>query len=206
MPSRAAAPAPSEATRPSGKRLLTLTRALPNLFARSQRPPRQSDAGAAEKFAVSPSWFYAITTTDGSEYLALSAASGATIYAEVPMGTVIVPTTPLTIHQAAGEYLRKARESGGATEAHQEALSLEVSLQAVPLVMTELRLRGGFRNGWAERLQISGLRIISSEALAKATDRLPQLLESRARKEAKRAPIRSHALHSRRRKRAPARV
>lgn len=157
---------------------------VPHFMRRAQPPARTTHAPGAELLPVSPAWFYAVTLPDGTAHLALSVASGATIYAHAPEGTVVVPSTPLAIHQAAGAYLWKAREGGGVEGAELEALTLEVSLLAAPMVMAELRLRGGFRKGWAERLQLSGLRIVSEEALARATERLPHLLDAQARRAA----------------------
>jgi hypothetical protein len=173
---------------------------------RTQRPRRSLLSVDPQLLPVSPRWFYAVTLPDGTQHVALSAASGATIYAHAPVGTIVVPTTPLAIHQAAGAYLWKARESGGVEGAELEALTLEVSLLAAPLVMAELRLRGGFRNGWAERLQLSGLRIVSDEALARATERLPHLLDSRARKGAGKVTPLPPATRQRRPRRVPAPV
>lgn len=152
---------------------------VPGFLTRVQRPERVPRGGAQETFPVSPRWFYAITTTDGSEHLALSAASGTTIYAQAPKGTVVVPRTPLAIHQAAGAYLWKAREGGGVVGSELDELELEVPAIAAPLVIAEVRLRGAFRHGWAERLQLQGLSIVSAEGLARATDRLPSLLSAR---------------------------
>jgi hypothetical protein len=152
---------------------------LPGFLHQSGRPGRAARDAKTETFPVSPNWFYSITTPDGTEHLALSVASGTTIYAHAPEDTVVVPRTPLVIHQAAGAYLWRARESGGVAEVDLDALTCEVSSVAAQLVIAEVRLRGAFRNGWAERLQVSGLRIVSPDGLARATGQLPALLGSR---------------------------
>jgi hypothetical protein len=149
---------------------------------RTQRPRHSLLSVDPQLLPVSPRWFYAVTLPDGTQHVALSAASGATIYAQAPVGTIVVPTTPLAIHQAAGAYLWKAREGEGVTGADLEALTLDVSVLAAPLVIDELRARGAFQRGWAERLQLSGLRIVSPDGLARATERLPGLLDSKAAK------------------------
>lgn len=152
---------------------------IPGFLRRAQRPGRAPRSVDPELLPVSPAWFYAVTLADGTQHLTLSAAAGTTIYAHVPSGTVVVPTTPLAIHQAAGAYLWKAREAGGVAGDDLEALTLDVSALAAPLVIEEVRFRGGFRNGWAERLQLSGLKVVSPEGLVRATCQLPSLLRTR---------------------------
>jgi hypothetical protein len=153
--------------------------ALPGFLKRADRPDHASQDVKTYTFPVSPSWFYSITTPDGTERWALSAASGATIYAQAPADTVVVPKTPLVIHQAAGAYLWKAREAGGVAGVDLEELTVEVPSLAAPLVIAEVRMRGAFHYGWAERLNLSGLRIVSVEGLTRVTEQLPMLLRSR---------------------------
>lgn len=144
--------------------------------AAGRRPARSPLGGSVESFPVSPNWFYSVTAADGSKHLALSAASGATIYAQVPVGTVVVPQTPLAVHQAAGAFLWRAREGGGVAGEALEALEVEVPTMAAPLVIAEVRKRGAFRSGWSERLHLHGLKVVSPEGLTRATERLPLLL------------------------------
>jgi len=172
MPPRPSPPL-LESSKPGECRSLFLSVARP---AWRRRPSRIPAGGAVESFPLSPNWFYSVTTVDGTRHLALSAAPVATIYAQVPAGTVVVPQTPLEVHQAAGAYLWKAREGGGVAGAAMEALEVQVPTMAAPLIIAEVRKRGAFLLGWSERLQLHGLKVVSPEGLLKATERLPVLL------------------------------
>ncbi|MCA4134282.1 hypothetical protein [Arthrobacter sp. M4] len=133
--------------------------------------------GIEEVLAVSPDRFYAVNTTDGSSYWALSSASGATIYAGAPHGTVVVPKVPTVIDQTAGAYLQSLRENSELNAEEMDRLLLDVPGVSLSLVISNIRRHNYFAEAWDERLGLTGLRIVSHEGLGLSVARLTAQLQ-----------------------------
>jgi hypothetical protein len=130
-----------------------------------------------ELLAVSPDRFYAVNTTDGSSYWALSSASGATIYARAPHGTVVVPKVPTVIDETAGVYLQRLRDGGELEGGEMERLLLDVPNVSMGLIITNIRTHRYFAEGWDKRLGLTGLRIVSQKGFGLSIARLTAQLQ-----------------------------
>lgn len=135
------------------------------------------EKAGTELLAVSPDRFYAVNTADGSSYWALSSASGATIYARAPHGTVVVPKVPTVIDQTAGVYLQRLRDGGELEAAEMERLLLDVPNVSMGLIITNIRRHRYFAEAWDKRLGLTGLRIVSQKGFGLSIARLTAQLQ-----------------------------